>query len=542
MTWILNDDFITDRAAGSVNGTAAEPGPGTRTVTDTNSKLSITGGKLSAATGGVGDQNPRYELNAQTRVPGRMLIADITPTGRTNVGWGNYVVAIRFAGDNTLTLYDGVATVYTVASFTPGTNYKVAVILRTSGTFYFIKGGAFTNWSLFYIKDGCTTTNLAPRIESGGTTDVWTSDFLRVPTSLWLPTPLASDGFGSAFGTTDGLGHAEGVAGGLGAGGGGLICTQQVGTFQTAAGVAQAATLVGGKAIATIDSGKADIWFSCKLVRSAGNVGVIVRWVDADNYVYAYHDGTSVILRKVTTAGGDVLVASVAKAYSASARFIIDASGTAFRVYYNEALIGSSNAISDAVLQTSGKIGLYTTDLANTFNDFAGYAKGTAGEYIMPEDVTVYPSAIDSAEAWGSPTLIPGAVTIQPGGIASVEAWGIPAVLPGPVAVYPESILSAEGFGLAVILPGPVTLLPAGIMSGEAFGQPLVAPGVVTILPAGIFSEESFGKPLLVPGPVIIAPLSIESLEAFGVPGVYRIPKRILVALEASRLEVSVNG
>lgn len=40
---LLVDTFDTNRAAGSVNGTAAEPGAGVRTVVDTQSKLSITG-------------------------------------------------------------------------------------------------------------------------------------------------------------------------------------------------------------------------------------------------------------------------------------------------------------------------------------------------------------------------------------------------------------------------------------------------------------------------------------------------------------------
>src|SRR3972149_8255471 len=43
---ILDDQFTTDRAAGAVNGTSAEPTGGTRTVTDTESKLSISSGLL----------------------------------------------------------------------------------------------------------------------------------------------------------------------------------------------------------------------------------------------------------------------------------------------------------------------------------------------------------------------------------------------------------------------------------------------------------------------------------------------------------------
>lgn len=41
VAYLLRDEFTTTRAAGAVNGTAAEPGAGTRTVTDTESKLRI---------------------------------------------------------------------------------------------------------------------------------------------------------------------------------------------------------------------------------------------------------------------------------------------------------------------------------------------------------------------------------------------------------------------------------------------------------------------------------------------------------------------
>ena len=41
ISWLLRDEFSTDLAAGSVNGTAAEPGPGTRTVRDVESFICI---------------------------------------------------------------------------------------------------------------------------------------------------------------------------------------------------------------------------------------------------------------------------------------------------------------------------------------------------------------------------------------------------------------------------------------------------------------------------------------------------------------------
>src|SRR3990167_5136885 len=63
--YLLRDIFNDNRSAGAVNGTLINPG--TRTVTDTNSKLSIAGGVLDFATGGAGTGNPGLWYDAQTR-------------------------------------------------------------------------------------------------------------------------------------------------------------------------------------------------------------------------------------------------------------------------------------------------------------------------------------------------------------------------------------------------------------------------------------------------------------------------------------------
>jgi len=39
IAYLLRDEFHTDRAAGSVNGTPAEPGPGTRTAVEVDGQL-----------------------------------------------------------------------------------------------------------------------------------------------------------------------------------------------------------------------------------------------------------------------------------------------------------------------------------------------------------------------------------------------------------------------------------------------------------------------------------------------------------------------
>ena len=71
---LLRDEFTTDVAAGSVNSTAAEPGPGTRAVVDAASKISISSGALQVAQGTAALENLGYNM-ALTRTPGLALFA-----------------------------------------------------------------------------------------------------------------------------------------------------------------------------------------------------------------------------------------------------------------------------------------------------------------------------------------------------------------------------------------------------------------------------------------------------------------------------------
>lgn len=70
------DTFSTDRAIGSVNGTAAEPGPGTRSLLDSGNRVSISGGDLLVATGGA-SSDPRLTYGGVTAVAGLLVCAEV---------------------------------------------------------------------------------------------------------------------------------------------------------------------------------------------------------------------------------------------------------------------------------------------------------------------------------------------------------------------------------------------------------------------------------------------------------------------------------
>ena len=262
LRYLLRDEFTTDRAAGAVNGTAAEPGPGTRTVVDVANRFSITGGAFTGAGNGAWGGNRLIYVDVPiARAAGVLLITNhiVSSTGPGYInGWSttttpitNFEPGLNVSSGGLFQLYDG--TIYPfVGSRSNATPYLTALILRTAGHLTFIKGGSFTNWTLVYIASTGTTATLYPTALSVSTLTASISS-VRVPTAKWLPTPLLSDGFGSAFGTSDGLGHAEGVAGGIGAGGSGVTLSNAGGTWSVSGGKAINTPSVGAEVLTNGD-------------------------------------------------------------------------------------------------------------------------------------------------------------------------------------------------------------------------------------------------------------------------------------------------
>ena len=177
------------------------------------------------------------------------------------------------------------------------------------------------------------------------------------PISLGSP-PLASDGFGSAFGTTDGLGHAEGVAGGIGAGGGGVTLSNAGGTWSVS----------GGKAINTAPSGLvqqisvanlscADVYAGVAMTRALlTNVGLALNFDSASspaNGLLIYSDGAGNIKVDKIVAGSQTNVSTTAFTYSAGARLVCTMNAGALRVYYNDTLITTATIVDAGILTGS---------------------------------------------------------------------------------------------------------------------------------------------------------------------------------------------
>lgn len=388
--YLLRDEFTTPRAAGSVNGTAAEPGPGTRGVTDTANGVSISGGSLQMG-GYTINWNPRLNYNtAIARSRGTGLFWRITPPG-INIAWvsgfslntiDSPKTGINFSvGGNIIHFENNASGSRIFGTYAGATTYDAAIILRASGhQSFYRQANVGANWILGWVGavDNDATLYVAAGKNTNATgTCLW--DFFRIANSGFLAPPLASDGFGSTFGISDGLGHAETT--GIGSGGGGVAWTQQVGTWTASSSKAAAATLSGGVAAAIVPLSTANVFALVKVTRSAGQGGLILRWTDSSNYLYAEHDGTNAYLKQVLAGSTTTLITATAT-YSAGANLVVDVNGTAGRLYYNNALVGTTSSINSGLTATAH--GLRSTDTGGIqLDDFVVYAKGAEGQYNL---------------------------------------------------------------------------------------------------------------------------------------------------------------
>ncbi len=490
----LLDQFTTARAAGSVNGTPAEPTGGVRTVVDTNSKLSISGGVAVFATGGVGLGDPGLWYPVTTRAAGKIAIFDYKELVSA---FKDVKIGFTTAQSNTLQsgfYLRGNSSVIQTANATPlGTytfnvTYKLAVILKSSGTYFVIKGGTeYPNWTLLYTDFIGNTSNLYAGVTGNYDLNI---DNIRIPTSTWLPTPLAYDTFTTAGATatettgpdsqttpqltwtggtkaggvmtiTPTLGSdviingtfdtdtswAKGtgwtISGGVASNNGNAgLLTQSVGTInnwyqagfdlvlevgqfiwtyagantiarntpgsytntlrasQTSIGVYSNSwngtidnisyrPLTLSSLFSTVPTSDADVIADVNVTMTAGTQAGLVTNLDSTsspaNFLIAYHDGTNVKLDK-NVGGTYTSLINTAATYSAGATLRVityhsDANTLKVRVYYNNALVGTEQTVTDAGIINNTLHGLFSTYSGNTFDNFTLFARGTGGEY-----------------------------------------------------------------------------------------------------------------------------------------------------------------
>jgi hypothetical protein len=171
--YLLRDEFITDAVAPLTSPRNAEPGPGALTLVQTIANFSVSGGALQYVVPGVPGWNT-YSFSERTtpyaRVAGRaLLVSDSIATlgagsGRV-IGWGStaaptissaqHMVQIIATG---ILAYDG--TLATTLQSASTTTYPIAIVLRVTGAFIFVKLSG--TWTLMFIFVNVSTTPMFP--------------------------------------------------------------------------------------------------------------------------------------------------------------------------------------------------------------------------------------------------------------------------------------------------------------------------------------------------------------------------------------------
>lgn len=215
LSYLLRDEFHTNRAAGSVNGTSPEPGPGgPRTAVDPTLGLSVSGGRAQVTAGGGAWARPGLWYAAQTQTAGMILHGKLIVNGASHqvrFGWddgqdgaiGNEFIEF---GDGQINVNAVVGAIVAqgIGTISPGVEYDLWVVKRAWGHLYFIQGGAYTYPTLLYSS---TSSGLATRYPgfSWGS-GAGSHDGILIPDASWFARMLAYDAFGRTNGS---LGQTE---------------------------------------------------------------------------------------------------------------------------------------------------------------------------------------------------------------------------------------------------------------------------------------------------------------------------------------------
>ena len=186
--------------------------------------------------------------------------------------------------------------------------------------------------------------------------------------------PLLSDGFSTNL-VSDGLGHYIGDQ----YGGSGKTWIVTNGVWAASGGKMTCSNVGGNTGRVIIDVGVKDYVIETTLY-AAGNIfGFILRYVDENNFIRAYIDYPNVKI--ITMVGGvetTLLNQAIAYVDAQQLRFTvnddkIDAwyGGTLAGTGGNGGTVGTQQTITDAALLTSTKVGLISSNIGNSFDNFS---------------------------------------------------------------------------------------------------------------------------------------------------------------------------
>jgi hypothetical protein len=240
--------------------------------------------------------------------------------------------------------------------------------------------------------------------------------------------------------------------------------------------------------------------------------------------------------------GGTYTLAHNIADYTQLHTFRVDYDGTDLKLYVDNSLettesnVGSSFFTASAISETGsrGSFDLYflkitesgtlihnfdpsaTNGTGTTLEDTVGTNDGTLLSFDGTTDswwvsygagaTIIAPTAIASAESFGTPTIATGVVLIGPVAIPSQEFVGEPIVTPQGIVIQPVVIATEEAVGAPTLVTGVVIVIPDGIATEEFVGSPTIQLLLQDIFPNEIFTSEFLGRPRVIGGDVFLIP------------------------------------
>ena len=218
-SYLLLQQFADDHAAPLATPHNYGPGPGKVTVVETDGALSTDNGVCTftaQTTPTWGHQG--FYAGAVTRVAGQMLIVDFNISTWEGCGFGWHTAeavvdtasmehAIELSATDGVLLNEDSNIIY--QGLSTGTDYKLAIVLRDVGAFYYLHDG--TQWILLWLTDTGSTATLYPSFSS--LAGAGTIDNFRTPASPHIPKMIVYDTFTRADADSPGSSEAVGPDG-----------------------------------------------------------------------------------------------------------------------------------------------------------------------------------------------------------------------------------------------------------------------------------------------------------------------------------------
>jgi len=409
--YLLRDLFYTDRAAGAVNGTACEPGPGTRWCQVASTSPLISDGWM--VFGPWEDVDGEPGLWMPDGVTGLTVQQGITMVGRISgdgvnpiyatVGWdvdrGSHISTMGVIIKNNILLSVDEKIAYGTLDTSEVLDVAIAITASSGQYVVFVKSTTtFPRWT--FVNQGFSLSIpsglwISTNKSSNAYTQTHKCRMLAVPSKLYIPSPVVSDGFNlGEFGVSDGLGHA--IDSGVGSGGSSITWTNRVGTWGLSGSRAKAATLSGGIAIATVPTGTPNpvsvIWQVFKGAGALyGYIGHVVRYKDANNYVRVTigHDGTNEVLECTEVIAGTPTqlfkISPTDYVFSNGKRLAVIVNGQSLTALYDNASIAGASATLTLTGESTDEVGLYSTAVSasDTIEAFFARPRGNESQYSI---------------------------------------------------------------------------------------------------------------------------------------------------------------